>query len=40
MLNYQRFRIRRPVITVDWNKSCDTAPKGSKKWLILSNKLN
>ncbi|KAJ0455177.1 hypothetical protein HanIR_Chr15g0748261 [Helianthus annuus] len=26
--------------TVDWNKSGETAPKGLKKWLILSNKLN
>ncbi|MFS7979963.1 hypothetical protein Hanom_Chr10g00933851 [Helianthus anomalus] len=28
------------VITVDLNKSCDTAPKGLRKWLILSIKLN
>ncbi|KAJ0879420.1 hypothetical protein HanRHA438_Chr10g0451271 [Helianthus annuus] len=26
-------------MTVDWNKSDDTAPKGLKKWLILSIKL-
>ncbi|KAJ0953396.1 hypothetical protein HanPSC8_Chr02g0083321 [Helianthus annuus] len=28
------------VITIDQNNSCDTTPKGLKKWLILSIKLN
>ncbi|KAF5820209.1 hypothetical protein HanXRQr2_Chr02g0086201 [Helianthus annuus] len=34
----QKERVK--VTTIDQNNSCDTAPKGLKKWLILSIKLN